>query len=145
MGPPLTCKFCVFIRNLTNCLRVWQPSRQNKIKRNVKRACFLQMVIVTVWITSAVYSTPKFVFSKTIKNIHTQDGQEEEICVLDREMFNSKLLDMINFVLLYVMPLLVMTVSECISDFLLSEYKKKWIIFYNWKAFTKIENKINLY
>jgi len=102
----------VFIRNLTNCLRVWQPSRQSKIKRNVKRACFLQMVIVTVWITSAVYSTPKFVFSKTIKNIHTQDGQEEEICVLDREMFNSKLLDMINFVLLYVMPLLVMTVSE---------------------------------
>lgn len=70
----------------------------------------LQMVIVTVWITSAVYSTPKFVFSKTIKNIHTEDGQEEEICVLDREMFNSKLLDMINFVLLYVMPLLVMTV-----------------------------------
>lgn len=70
------------------------------------------MVIVTVWITSAVYSTPKFVFSKTIKNIHTEDGQEEEICVLDREMFNSKLLDMINFVLLYVMPLLVMTVSR---------------------------------
>ncbi|KAH8413943.1 hypothetical protein KR009_000639 [Drosophila setifemur] len=70
----------------------------------------LRMVIVTVWITSAVYSTPKFVFSKTIKNIHTQNGQEEEICVLDREMFNSKLLDMINFVLLYVMPLLVMTV-----------------------------------
>lgn len=79
-------------------------------KQNVK-ACSFQMVIVTVWITSAVYSTPKFVFSKTIKNIHTQDGQEEEICVLDREMFNSKLLDMINFVLLYVMPLLVMTVS----------------------------------
>lgn len=82
-------------------------------ERLVERACCpLQMVIVTVWITSAVYSTPKFVFSKTIKNIHTQDGQEEEICVLDREMFNSKLLDMINFVLLYVMPLLVMTVCK---------------------------------
>eukprot|EP00099_Drosophila_melanogaster_P001501 NP_001097092.1 trissin receptor, isoform B [Drosophila melanogaster] len=78
--------------------------------KQILTAARLRMVIVTVWITSAVYSTPKFVFSKTIKNIHTQDGQEEEICVLDREMFNSKLLDMINFVLLYVMPLLVMTV-----------------------------------
>ncbi|XP_034134515.1 trissin receptor isoform X2 [Drosophila guanche] len=78
--------------------------------KQILTAARLRMVIVTVWITSAVYSTPKFVFSKTIKNVHTQDGQEEEICVLDREMFNSKLLDMINFVLLYVMPLLVMTV-----------------------------------
>ncbi|KAL7739492.1 hypothetical protein ACLKA6_003937 [Drosophila palustris] len=78
--------------------------------KQILTAARLRMVIVTVWITSAVYSTPKFVFSKTIKNIHTEDGQEEEICVLDREMFNSKLLDMINFVLLYVMPLLVMTV-----------------------------------
>ncbi|XP_034474841.1 trissin receptor isoform X2 [Drosophila innubila] len=78
--------------------------------KQILTAARLRMVIVTVWITSAVYSTPKFVFSKTIKNIHTEDGQEEEICVLDREMFNSKLLDIINFVLLYVMPLLVMTV-----------------------------------
>lgn len=69
------------------------------------------MVILTVWITSAVYSTPKFVFSKTIKNVHTESGREEEICVLDRKMFNSKLLDMINFGLLYVIPLLVMTVG----------------------------------
>lgn len=70
----------------------------------------LRMVIFTVWITSAVYSTPKFVFSKTIRNVHTSDGAEEDICVLDRKMFNSKLLDMINFGLLYVTPLLVMTV-----------------------------------
>ncbi|XP_017839949.2 trissin receptor isoform X1 [Drosophila busckii] len=78
--------------------------------KQILTAARLRMVIVTVWITSAVYSTPKFVFSKTIKNVHTEDGQEEEICVLDREMFNSKVLDLINFVLLYVMPLLVMTV-----------------------------------
>ncbi|XP_041564693.1 trissin receptor isoform X4 [Drosophila elegans] len=83
--------------------------------KQILTAARLRMVIVTVWITSAVYSTPKFVFSKTIKNIHTQDGQEEEICVLDREMFNSKLLDMINFVLLYVMPLLVMTKIGCLA------------------------------
>ncbi|XP_036321871.1 uncharacterized protein LOC118735937 [Rhagoletis pomonella] len=70
----------------------------------------LKMVILTVWVTSALFSTPKFLFSKTIKNIHTEDGQEEEICVMDRNMYNSKVLDMISFVLLYVIPLLVMTV-----------------------------------
>lgn len=92
------------------------------------------MVIVTVWITSAVYSTPKFVFSKTIKNIHTQDGQEEEICVLDREMFNSKLLDMINFVLLYVMPLLVMTVSISYTYNImkLNDSRMTWTLFIAW-------------
>ncbi|XP_054083196.1 trissin receptor isoform X1 [Zeugodacus cucurbitae] len=78
--------------------------------KQILTATRLRLAILTVWVTSAVYSTPKFVFSKTIKNIHTEDGQEEEICVLDRKMFNSKLLDMINFGLLYVIPLLVMTV-----------------------------------
>ncbi|KAL9929235.1 trissin receptor isoform 2-T4 [Glossina fuscipes fuscipes] len=78
--------------------------------KQILTAARLRIVILTVWITSAVYSTPKFVFSKTIKNVHTISGQEEEICVLDRKMFNSKLLDMINFVLLYVIPLLVMMI-----------------------------------
>ncbi|KAM7352864.1 trissin receptor isoform 2-T2 [Cochliomyia hominivorax] len=78
--------------------------------KQILTAARLRMVILTVWITSAVYSTPKFVFSKTIKNVHTESGREEEICVLDRKMFNSKLLDMINFGLLYVITLLVMTV-----------------------------------
>ncbi|XP_065357133.1 trissin receptor [Calliphora vicina] len=78
--------------------------------KQILTAARLRMVILTVWITSAVYSTPKFVFSKTIKNVHTESGREEEICVLDRKMFNSKLLDMINFGLLYCIPLLVMTV-----------------------------------
>lgn len=72
---------------------------------------FLQLVIVCVWITSAVYSTPKFIFSRTITNIHTSNGMNEEICIMHRKLFNSKLLDFINFALLYVLPLIVMTVS----------------------------------
>lgn len=120
---PLHGNWCACLPLEWNCVSVsetfallWHPEHNPRSTP----ACFvcqpLQMVIVTVWITSAVYSTPKFVFSKTIKNIHTEDGQEEEICVLDREMFNSKLLDMINFVLLYVMPLLVMTVRIRMSN-----------------------------
>lgn len=34
----------------------------------------------------------------------------EEICIMHRKLFNSKLLDFINFAALYVLPLLVMTV-----------------------------------
>ncbi|XP_037912193.1 trissin receptor isoform X3 [Hermetia illucens] len=78
------------------CKQILTPSR-------------LRMVIVGVWITSAVYSTPKFIFSKTITNVHTSNGKEENICIMDRMMFNSKLLDLINFGLLYVTPLLVMS------------------------------------
>uniref|UniRef100_A0A1I8Q6N3 G-protein coupled receptors family 1 profile domain-containing protein n=1 Tax=Stomoxys calcitrans TaxID=35570 RepID=A0A1I8Q6N3_STOCA len=78
--------------------------------KQILTAARLRMVILTVWITSAVYSTPKFVFSKTVINVYKEGGREEVICVLDRKMFNSKLLDMINFGLLYVIPLLVMTV-----------------------------------
>lgn len=69
-------------------------------------------MILLIWLTSAIYSTPKFIFSKTIKNIYSASGGVEEICVLDRKMFNSKLLDMMNFVLLYVIPLIIMTVSK---------------------------------
>lgn len=69
-----------------------------------------QLVIVGVWLTSALYSTPRFIFSRTITNIHS-NGISEEICIMNRKLFNSKLLDFINFLALYALPLLVMTVS----------------------------------
>lgn len=70
----------------------------------------IQMVIVGVWITSALYSIPKFIFSRTITNIHL-NGINEEICIMHRGLFSSKLLDSINLSALYLLPLLVMTVS----------------------------------
>lgn len=36
----------------------------------------------------------------------------EEICIMNRRLFNSKLLDFINFAALFVLPLVVMTVSN---------------------------------
>lgn len=72
--------------------------------------CLFQYVIVGVWITSAIYSAPKFIFIHTLTN-KLEDGQEEIICYPKRKMFDSELFDMINFGLLYVTPLLVMTVS----------------------------------
>lgn len=75
------------------------------------------MVIVGVWITSAIYSIPKFIFVRTISN-DLGDGKTETICIVNRTMYNSKWYDLINFALLYVAPLLVMLVSvyrECKS------------------------------
>lgn len=66
--------------------------------------------MIGVWLASAIYSTPKFIFSRTITNVYT-NGMNEEICIMHRKLFNSKVLDCVNFVALYVLPLLVMTVS----------------------------------
>lgn len=67
------------------------------------------MVILAVWIASALYSSPKFIWVRTV--INNVDGTNETVCVPDRQKYNSKLFDMINFALLYVIPLAIMTVS----------------------------------
>ncbi|GLV45761.1 Trissin receptor [Carabus blaptoides fortunei] len=78
------------------CKQILTPSR-------------LRLVIVAVWITSALYSAPKFIWVQTIVNT-MRNGATETICVTHRKKYNSELFDMINFVLLYVVPLVVMTV-----------------------------------
>ncbi|XP_077283200.1 trissin receptor-like isoform X2 [Arctopsyche grandis] len=70
----------------------------------------LRLVIVGVWITSALYSAPKFIWVQTITN-DLGDGQTETICINHRKKYDAELFDMINFGLLYVIPLCVMTVS----------------------------------
>ncbi|CAG5022027.1 unnamed protein product [Parnassius apollo] len=69
----------------------------------------LRMVILGVWITSAAYSAPKFIWVETITN-NLGDGQMETICIQHRMKYNSEIFDMVNFGLLYVIPLCVMTV-----------------------------------
>ncbi|CAK1603140.1 unnamed protein product [Parnassius mnemosyne] len=69
----------------------------------------LRMVIIGVWITSAAYSAPKFIWVETITN-NLGDGQMETICIQHRMKYNSEIFDMVNFGLLYVIPLCVMTV-----------------------------------
>ncbi|KAF5307850.1 hypothetical protein FQR65_LT06582 [Abscondita terminalis] len=67
----------------------------------------LRFVILAVWITSALYSAPKFFWVNTIT---TSIGERDEtVCIANRKKFNSQLFDMINFVFLYVIPLVIMT------------------------------------
>ncbi|XP_072936950.1 trissin receptor [Epargyreus clarus] len=69
----------------------------------------LRLVILGVWITSAAYSAPKFIWVQTITNV-LSDGRLETICIPHRMKYNSAIFDMVNFGLLYVTPLCVMTV-----------------------------------
>lgn len=80
------------------------------LSENSNYSNFFKLVIIGVWLASAIYSTPKFIFSRTITNVYS-DGRHEEICIMHRKLFNSKILDIVNFGALYILPLLVMSVS----------------------------------
>jgi len=68
-----------------------------------------QTVMVVVWLASALYSSPRFIWVGTI-TINLSNGLSETICTPQRLKYNSKVFDMINFTVLYVAPLAVMTV-----------------------------------
>ncbi|XP_044727518.1 trissin receptor-like [Chrysoperla carnea] len=69
----------------------------------------LRLVMLLVWITSALYSAPKFMYIETI-TINTTNGADETICIAHRKKYNSKIYDLLNFGLLYLLPLFIMTI-----------------------------------
>ncbi|KDR15207.1 hypothetical protein L798_10980, partial [Zootermopsis nevadensis] len=69
----------------------------------------LVMVMVVVWVASALYSSPRFIWVGTVTT-NLSNGQSETICITQRRKYDSKLFDMINFTVLYVAPLAVMMV-----------------------------------
>ncbi|XP_022907733.1 trissin receptor [Onthophagus taurus] len=67
----------------------------------------LRLVILGVWLTSALYSSPKFLWY----NVITVEGEHgnETICINNRMKYNTEIFDIVNFVLLYVIPLALMS------------------------------------
>lgn len=84
--------------------RGWRRSVHNS-----KNDCFLQMLLVVVWAGSGVYCCPRLLYFRA--GAHELPGAHytEVICLADRELYDSRTFDTINFVLLYVMPLSVMS------------------------------------
>ncbi|CRL00425.1 CLUMA_CG013691, isoform A [Clunio marinus] len=68
----------------------------------------LKSVIVLVWWASVMYSIPKFIYVETITN--KLGNETETICTVNRRDYNVKLFDILNFIFLYLLPLMVMTV-----------------------------------
>ena len=69
----------------------------------------LQLVMVLVWVASALYSSPRFIWVGTVTS-KLSNGLTDTMCIMKRVKYDSKTFDMINFTVLYIVPLAVMTV-----------------------------------
>ncbi|CAG9771276.1 unnamed protein product [Ceutorhynchus assimilis] len=67
-------------------------------------------IILAVWITCILYSSPKFYWGNTVTV--TTENSSETVCVLNRQKFNSKMFDIIHFALLYLIPLAIISNSN---------------------------------
>jgi hypothetical protein len=67
------------------------------------------MVMVAVWVASALYSSPRFIWAGTITT-NLSNGLTDTMCIMQRMKYDSQLFDMINFTVLYLVPLSVITV-----------------------------------
>ncbi|XP_050303222.1 trissin receptor-like [Anthonomus grandis grandis] len=63
----------------------------------------LKLIICGVWSVCILYSSPKFYWGDTVTI------GKETVCVLNRQLYNSKWFDMTHFVLFYILPLGVMS------------------------------------
>ncbi|XP_034234246.1 trissin receptor-like [Thrips palmi] len=68
----------------------------------------LRIVMLCVWVLSALYSSPRFFWVQTISMRLGRSGSTETICISHRQKYNSETFDIINFGLLYAAPLAVM-------------------------------------
>ncbi|CAH1117734.1 unnamed protein product [Phaedon cochleariae] len=112
------CKMYMFIQSLSNTASIFilvvicteryfaiiYPITCKQILTPIR----LKLIIIGVWITCILYSSPKFYWGNTVTNPTAGNGTET-LCVLDRQKYNSKLFDIIHFVLFYVIPLAVMS------------------------------------
>ncbi|XP_077278037.1 trissin receptor-like isoform X2 [Temnothorax americanus] len=67
----------------------------------------LRIVIGIVWILAAVYASPRFFYVETISN-RLNNGDVDIICIANIKKHNNNVLDVVNLVLLYLLPLFLM-------------------------------------
>ncbi|KAK1123860.1 hypothetical protein K0M31_008546 [Melipona bicolor] len=76
--------------------------------RSVLTRSRLQLVIGIVWIVAAVYALPRFFYVETMEN-RLITGDVDVICIANIQKHNKTLLDAVNLVFLYLLPLLLMS------------------------------------
>ncbi|KAL3208890.1 hypothetical protein MRX96_038522 [Rhipicephalus microplus] len=72
----------------------------------------LRVTIVTLWIVSAAYCSPRIVMYGTVEAI--VDDKREALCVLQRALYDSKTYDLVNFVVCFLVPLIIISVLYAI-------------------------------
>ncbi|XP_012538419.1 trissin receptor isoform X2 [Monomorium pharaonis] len=68
----------------------------------------LRMVIGVVWVVAAVYASPRFFYVETISN-RLNNGDVDIICIANIKKHNKNVLDIVNLVFLYLLPLFLMS------------------------------------
>ncbi|XP_023288436.1 trissin receptor [Orussus abietinus] len=67
----------------------------------------LRVVIGIVWLLAAIYASPRFIYVETIDN-HLDTGEVDVICMPNMKKHNKNVLDAVNLVFLYLLPLFLM-------------------------------------
>lgn len=66
-----------------------------------------QLIIILVWLTSAVYASPRLFFAR-VTSQELRNDEQDTFCHLDTTRYNPEIFDTANLILLYIIPLLVM-------------------------------------
>lgn len=113
------CKMYLFIQSLSNtasifilvaiCAERYFAIIYPITSKQILTPRRLKLKILAVWVTSILYSLPKFIWGNIVMNKFSNGNGNETMCVLNRQMYNSKLADMSHFALLYCIPLLIMS------------------------------------
>ncbi|XP_015188883.1 PREDICTED: allatostatin-A receptor [Polistes dominula] len=68
----------------------------------------LRAVIGIIWIIAAFYASPRFIYFETISN-ELSDGDVDIICGPNMKKYKKHVIDAVNFIFLYLLPLALMS------------------------------------
>ncbi|XP_063988800.1 trissin receptor-like isoform X2 [Diachasmimorpha longicaudata] len=68
----------------------------------------LRVIVAVVWILAAVYASPRFIYVETYHH-ELNSGVVDIICMANIKKHNKNVLDAVNLILLYLIPLVLMS------------------------------------
>ncbi|XP_043262816.1 trissin receptor [Colletes gigas] len=76
--------------------------------RSVLTRSRLRLVVGLVWLIAAIYASPRFLYVETMKN-RLITGDIDIICLANIKKHNKNVLDLVNLIFLYIVPLVLMS------------------------------------
>lgn len=77
--------------------------------RSILTRSRLRIIVMIVWILAAVYASPRFIYVDTIHH-ELNSGSIDIICIPNIKKNNKNIFDTVNLIILYLLPLLLMTI-----------------------------------
>lgn len=78
----------------------------------------LKIAVVAVWLGSAICCSPRLIMYGTAA-VPGSEGHTIVICILKRSLYDSKIYDLVQFIVLFVIPLILMSVLYMIISLIL--------------------------